>query len=95
MYTGETEPQLHDNEVLAPYQILIGYDARENTYALFAHNIPTADAQTELMRLRALNLPIYTLDQPRVHRAADPETCLACYHIVYQFFAVHAPSPKN
>jgi len=90
MPIAETEPPLRQPEAPAPYQLFIGYDAHEDTYTFFAHNVPTAVVQDEIAHYRAQRLPVYTLSQPRFHQSDDADSCRACHRLVQRFFSDHA-----
>jgi hypothetical protein len=58
--------------------IVLSYDTREDTIAVFSHNLDYAEAQEEARKLRLGSLPAYTLRQDEEHGADDPDNCEQC-----------------
>lgn len=62
----------------ADLNLILLFDRREETCAIIAHNLSASEADTEVKRLRAQELPAYSLAQKGTHTASEAETCRAC-----------------
>jgi hypothetical protein len=77
-------------------RLVVLYDANANSYSVSAHN-RTPDEAGALVQERNPHLEhgssLITLEQPKVHKAADAQECEACRDIVRRSSGL-VPLPK-
>jgi hypothetical protein len=59
-------------------KLVILHDARNNTYAVWDHNLPPETAEGMIQDLRSKLLHAFTVDQRTRHVREDAEACRVC-----------------
>lgn len=58
--------------------LVIRYDAAQNEYSLFRHNLTPDEAKDAVLELAAKLFGLFVIDQKARHRATQPISCPAC-----------------
>lgn len=64
--------------MLSTLKLVILYDARNNAYTVFDHNLTPEEAEKKVAELKAKSLFALAVDQEKRHRNPDPQACRVC-----------------
>jgi hypothetical protein len=70
---------MSDNSSNSPnLKLVMLFNARNQTYCVYSHNLTADETSQELDRLRRERLPAFTVEQRSHHIAKDADECWEC-----------------